>query len=188
MTLPALTDRDRRTLRYASIGLGVYLALFGGWQAFRFLVQRRAEYRQLLREATGLRLKYELYDARVTRLRRLMESFRLDPAQLNKTTLVAQASAALQQSAAQGGLQLGPIRETLARGSERELGTIQLEASGQVPALMSFLHRLRSLGFPLVIDSLQLTSEPMRPGMIKLSLGLILLDYEQWDGKEVPNA
>ena len=183
-----LSDRDRRTLRYAGIGLGIYLTLFGGWLAFGFLGRRHAEYRQLRREAADLKDRYELYGARVTRLERLMESFQMDPARLTKATLVARATAALQQSATQGGLQLGPIRESLNRGSERELGTIQLDATGQVPALMTFLHRLRSLGFPLVIDTMQLSSDPTRPGMIKVSLGLIVLDYEKWDTKDIPDV
>ncbi len=188
MPLPALTERDRRTIRFAAIGLGLYLAVFGGWQTFGFLGRRHVEYRKLQHEAAQLRTQYELYGSRVTRLERLMETFQMDPARLAKNTLVAKAAAALQQSAASGGLQLGPIRESLNRGSERELGTFQLEAMGQVPALMAFLHRLRGLGFPLVIDTLQVSSDPARPGMIKVSLGLILLDYEQWDKKEVPDA
>ncbi|HRI14320.1 MAG TPA: hypothetical protein PLX89_15105 [Verrucomicrobiota bacterium] len=188
MTFPTLTDRDRRTLRLAALGLGLYLALFFGWKALSFLGQRHAEYARLRREAASLRLKFELYDARVARLKKLMESFQMDPAQLSKTTLVADASAALQQAAMQGRLQLGPIRETLTRGSERELGTIRLEAAGQVPDLMAFLYRIRSLGFPLIIDSLQFGPEPRRPGTIKVTLGLILLNYDRWDEKEVPNA
>ena len=188
MTFPALTARDRRTIRLAGMGLSAYLVVFGGWQLLSFLSQRHTEYRQLQRDAAALRLRFELYDSRAIRLQRLMESFQMDPARLNQTTLVAEIGTALQQSAAQGGIQLGPIRETLSRGNERELGTIRLEASGQVPALMAFLHRLRGLGFPLVIDSLQLSPEPNRPGMIKLSLGLILLNYERWDQKEGPNV
>ena len=174
MTFPTLTDRDRRTLRFAAVGIGLYLLIFFGWRAFGILGQKRTNYLQLRREAEGLRLRFELYDARAVRLKRLMESFQMDPAQLRPTTLVADATAALQQSAQHGGLQLGSIRETLARGSERELGTIRLEASGPVPALMTFLHRLRGLGYPLIIDSLQFAPEPTRPGNIKLSLGLIL--------------
>ena len=112
----------------------------------------------------------------------------MDPAQLTNSTLVARATAAIQQSATQGGLQLGPIRESLARGSERELSSIQLEVTGPVPAVMTFAHRLRTLGFPIIIDTLNLASEPRGPGLVKLSLGLILLNYPQWDLKEVPNA
>jgi len=188
MTFPKLTDRDRRTVRLATLGLGLYLALFFGFKVWGSLRGRRAEYAQLRREAVTLRQKFDLYHSRTVRLKRLMESFQMDPAQLNPTTLVADASAALQQTAMQGGLQLGPIRETLSRTSDRELGTIRLEAAGQVPQLITFLHRLRSLGFPLIIDSLQFSPEPRRPGFIKIQLGLILLNYDRWDEKEAPNA
>lgn len=188
MMFPKLTDRDRRTVRMAALGLSLYLALFFGLKVWGSLRERRAEYAQLRREAATLRQKFDLYHSRTVRLERLMDSFQMDPAQVNPTTLVADASAALQQTAMQGGLQLGPIRETLSRTSERELGTIRLEAAGQVPQLMTFLHRLRSLGFPLVIDSLQFSPEPRRPGFIKINLGLILLNYERWDEKEAPRA
>ena len=188
MTLPRLTQRDRQTIRYAAIGLSLYLVLFWGWRVASFLNQRRTDYRQLQRASADLKTKYELYDARAIRLKRLIESFQMDPAQLTNSTLLARATAAIQQAATQGGVQLGPLRESLNRGSERELGTIQLEVTGQVPAIMSFAHRLRTLGFPVIIDTLQLAAEPRGPGMIKLSLGLILLNYELWDLKEVPNA
>ena len=83
---------------------------------------------------------------------------------------------------------MGAIRETLARGSDRELGAIQLEASGQVTSLTTFLHRLGSLGYPIILDTVEFTSDPMRPGMLKISVSLILLDYDQWDSREVPHA
>jgi hypothetical protein len=188
MPFPKLTDKDRRTLRLAAIGLTLYLVAFFGLKGLLFLGQRRAEYVRVRQEAEALRQRFDLYHSRSVRLERLMESFRMDPAALSTNTLVADASAALQQTALQGGLQLGPIRETLSRGSERELGTIQLEAAGPVPQLMTFLHRLRSLGFPVVIDSLQFSPEPRRPGFIKINLGLILLNYHRWDEKEGSNA
>jgi hypothetical protein len=188
MPLPTLTARDRRTLRLAGMGLGAYLLFFCGWTTVNFLGQRRTAYRQLQREAADQKTRLELYDSRVVRLHRLMDAAQMDPAQLSKPRLVARASAAIQQAAMQGGLQMGPIRETLSRGTERELGSIQLEAAGQVTSLTTFLHRLGTLGFPVILDTVQFSSDPMRPGMIKISIALILLDYEQWDAREVPNA
>lgn len=188
MTLPTLTARDRRTLRLGGTGLAAYILLFSGWKVLDFLGRERTAYQQLRREAASLRVKYELYESRVIRLHRMMDTAQMDPAQLTRPKLVARASAAIEQAAQQGGLQLGPIRESLSRGSERELGSIQMDALGQVTSLTTFLHRLGSLGFPLIIDTVQFSSDPMRPGMIKLTLSLILLDYEQWDTKEMPNA
>ncbi len=188
MRFPKLTDRDRRTIRLASIGVSLYLVAFLGLKVLLFLGEQRASYARLRQEAVALRQRFDLYQSRAVRLERLMNSFQMDPSRLNATTLVADASAALQQTAMQGGLQLGPIRETLSRTSEREMGTIQLEASGQVPQLMTFLHRLRSLGFPVVIDSLQISPEPRRPGSFKINLGLILLNYQRWGEKEDTHA
>lgn len=188
MPLPTLTARDRRTLRLAGMGLGAYLLFFCGWTTVNFLGQRRTAYRQLQREAADEKTRLELYDSRVVRLHRLMDAAQMDPAQLSKPRLVARASAAIQQAAMQGGLQMGPIRETMSRGTERELGSIQLEAAGQVTSLTTFLHRLGTLGFPIILDTVQFSSDSMRPGMIKISIALILLDYEQWDAREVPNA
>ena len=188
MRFPQLTDRDRRTIRLASIGLGLYLLAFFGFKILLFLGERRATYTRLRQEATALRQRFDLYQSRAVRLERLMVSFQMDPARLNSTTLVADASAALQQTATQGGLQVGPVRETLSLSSEREMGPIQLEASGQVPQLMTFLHQLRGLGYPLVIDSLQISPEQRRPGFLKINLGLILLNYQRWNEKEETRA
>ena len=186
--LPELTDRDRRTIRYAAMGLSAYLVLFGGWKALQILGAQRTTYLDLRRQADEQRARVDLYSSRVVRLHRLMDAAQLDPAQISKPKLVGRASTAIQQAATQGGLQMGAIRETLARGSDRELGAIQLEASGQVTSLTTFLHRLGSLGYPIILDTVEFTSDPMRPGMLKISVSLILLDYDQWDSREVPHA
>ena len=109
-----------------------------------------------------------------------MESFRLDPSKLNRESLMAQASAAIQTAALGGGVQLGPVRESPGRPSSKELGSIQLEAAGPVPALLKFVQQTHSLGYPLVIDTMQIGSEPTRPGQLKLNLTILILDFDQW--------
>ena len=47
---------------------------------------------------------------------------------------------------------------------------------------------LQTLGYPLILDSVQISSDPMRPGMIKLNLTIIILDFEQWKSEETRNA
>ena len=135
MKFSTLSEKDRRTVRMAAIGLGVYLALFFGWRALGFLSRRHAEYQQLQTEARALRSRLDLYSARAARVERLMETFQMDPAHLNQTTLVARAGEAIQQTAAQGGLQLGPIRET------GQQPTVQLGAGcrqqGEKPTLVA---------------------------------------------------
>jgi hypothetical protein len=103
-------------------------------------------------------------------------------------SLVAEASAAIQKAASSGGIQLGPIRESPARTSSKELASMQLEGTGPIPAAMGLLHRLQSLGYPLIVDSVQITPDATKPGMVKLNLTIIILDFEQWKTEELPNA
>jgi hypothetical protein len=112
----------------------------------------------------------------------------MDPAKLSNASLVADASAAIQKAATTGGVQLGPIRETRARASSKELTTMQLEGSGPVTAIVTFLHRLESVGYPLIVDSVQLNPEASKPGMVKVTLTITILDFEQWKKEEAPNV
>ena len=104
----------------------------------------------------------------------------MDPGKLSKASLVAEASAAIQKAARNGGVQIGPVRESPARTSATELTSMQLEGVGPVPAVMTLLHRLETVGFPLIVDSVQINPEPSRPGTLKLSLTIVILDFDQW--------
>ena len=64
---------------------------------------------------------------------------------------------------------------------------MQVEGMGQVTAIVTFLYRLGSLGYPLIVDSVQLTPQP-QPGMVKVSLTITILDFDQWKKEETPNA
>ena len=181
-----LTDHEKRTVRFAGIGIAIYLALFGGLQVWKFFEKRRSDYRQLSVEAQLLRQKNQQYQDKVQVVKKLMDDFHLDPVKLKKETVVSDASAAIQKAAKSGGLQLGPVRESPAHGAGMTLATVQLESSGQVPAVLGFLAGLNSIGFPVVVDSVQLTADNSRPGQVKMNLTLIILDFEQQ--KEVPHA
>ena len=65
---------------------------------------------------------------------------------------------------------------------------MQIQANGQLPGTIAFLQRLSALGFPVIIESAQVTAEPMRPGALKLNLTITILDFEQWKKAEVPRA
>lgn len=185
----ALTDREKKTVRIGAIGIIAYLVLFGGLQVGKALSKHRAGYLQLGKEAETLKAQMQLYEDRTVVIKKLMEGFQMDPAQLSRTTVVAQASAAVQKAAlASGGVQVGAVREAPGRTSNKELATIQLEAMGPVPALMRFLHQMESIGYPLIIDSLQVGSDPSKPGPLKMSLVITILDFDQWKKQEVKNA
>jgi len=182
-----LTPREKRTVRLGAAVVAIYLVLFCGMQGWKYLAKEHSEYQKLLTEAQNLRRQVEVYQSKVLHIQKLMEGFHMDPAKLARASVVAQASAALQSAALSGGVQVGPVRESPARPSSKELGSIQLEAAGPAPALLKFVQQTRSLGYPLIIDSLQIGSEPARPGQVKLNLTIVILDFDQWK-QETPHA
>lgn len=175
-----LTDREKRTVRFAALFVGAYLILFFGLQGWKYGERRRAEYERLLRDATAFRQRLEVYDDKALNALALMEQFRMDPARLSRATIVSEATAAIHKAAMQGGLQLGPIRESPARAAARELTAIQLEGTGPVPAVLGFIQSIGQLGYPLVADSLQLMPEASQPGQLKVNVTLVILDFDQW--------
>ena len=185
--MTTLTDREKRTVRLAAAAIAVYLVLFFGVKLWKSFEARRTEYQQLSTDAQRLKRDLQPYENRVLLAQKLKENFRLDPAKLSKASLVAEASAAIQKAALGIKVQLGQVRESAARPSAKELASMQLEGSGPVPAVMTFLSQLETLGYPLIIDAVQLSPEA-RPGMIKLNLTIIILDFESWKNAEVPNA
>ncbi len=183
-----LTPSEKRTVRFAAVGISIYLVLFGGARVWKYFEVRRSDYQKLVQEANHLKQQVQPYQEKADVVKKLMESFRMDPAKLSKSSIVAEASAAIQKAATSGGMQFGPIRETSARSSNKELASMQLEGSGPVPAVMAFLHNVTTLGYPLVVDSVQITSDPTKPGAVKVSLTIVIMDFEQWKKAEAPRA
>jgi hypothetical protein len=185
----SLSSSEKRTIRIAGAFLGACLLFFCGQRVWKSGTAWRANYQQLVSRADNLRAELKPYRARVEDAQKLMRDFHMDPSRLSRTSVVAEASAAILKAATTGGVQLGPIREAAARQSNKELTTIQLDCTGPVPAVMAFLHRFESIGYPILIDTVQLSPEPSRPGNLKLHVGIIILDFDQWKGEEaVPHA
>ena len=184
----SLNPSEKRTIRYAVIGVSIYLALFAGIKVLKFFTHRRSEYVQMVAEARQLKMEADFDADKAAVVKKIMTDFNLDPAKLSTNTVVADASAAIQKAAMSGGVKPGPIRESPGHSSAKELATIEFEGSGQVAAVMALLHQLPLLGYPLVIDSLQITPETMQPGQIKLSIKIIVLNFEDWKKKEATHA
>jgi len=182
-----LTDHEKRTIRRATIGIAIYLLLFCGFQMWKFLHKQRAEYLQLVADAKELRLKVQAYQSRAESLKHMMDDFHLDPAKLSRETIVGEASSAIQKAAAGSGIQVGTVRESASRGSGDEIASMQFDGSGPVSAVTGLLDRMHALGYPLVIDSVQITPDN-RPGMIKLSLTIVILNFEKWKNPEATHA
>jgi hypothetical protein len=183
-----LTQSEKRTVRLAGLGIAIYLIVFGGFKVWKFFEKKRTDYQQLVTEAQNLKTEVKRYETRIELVKKLMEKFHMDPAKLTKATVVAEASAAIQKAATSSGLQLGPVRESPARPSSKELASIQFEGSGPVLATMGLLNRLETCGYPLIIDSAQITADPTKPGQVKLSLTIVILDFDQQKIEEAPHA
>jgi hypothetical protein len=175
-----LNDREKRTVRYGAIGLAIYLALFGGARAWNFLNHRRVDYLQAVTQTSLLKKGVRADADNADLVKKMMDDFQIEPATLSTNSVVAGASAAIQKAITGGGLQPGPIRESVGRSSHKEIATIQFQTSGPVTGIMSLLHRLPLLGYPVVVDSVQITADPMQPGMVKLMVTVLVLDYQQW--------
>jgi hypothetical protein len=184
----ALTPHEKRTIRIAAAVLGAGLIIVFGQRVWKVVDKQRADYRQLVKESESLRAEIKPYEARVAAISNLMVRFHMDPAKLSKASIVADASAAIQKAAMTGAVALGPIRESPARASSKELAIMQLEGTGQITAILTFLHRLEEVGFPLIVDSVQLNPEMSKPGMVKLSLTITILDFEQWKQEGAPHV
>jgi hypothetical protein len=138
--------------------------------------------------AGKLQESLQLYQDKADVSKKLMEKFHMDPAKLSRASMMAGVSAAIQKAAQGGGVQMGPIREVQGKTSAQELGSMQLEGSGPVPSLMAFLNKLETLGYPVIIDRVQITAEANRPGALKMTLTIVVLDFEKWKAAGGPNA
>ncbi len=176
----ALTPQEKKTIRIAGIGLAVYLTLFGGFMLVKSLEARRAAYAKEVAEARALRDKIQTYRDKAELIGDLMERYHMDPTRLSPSNVVAEASAALQKAATAAGVNPGTIRESAARNAGKEIASIQLEGAGNVQGLMSLLYHLPTLGYPLILDELQITSGGGMPGAVKFNMTIAVLDFEQW--------
>ncbi|HXC34736.1 MAG TPA: hypothetical protein VNV43_02615 [Candidatus Acidoferrales bacterium] len=183
-----LTQRDQRAIRYGAIGLGIYLVLFCAFHVWKFFEHRRSDYRDLIQQAHSLKDQIEPYQTKILVVQKLMKEYHLDPAKLTEAAVVAQASEAIQDEANADGIALGAIHESPAQSAGPELASIHIQGNGPVKAMLTLLDRLQRLGYPLVIDSVQVTPNNMQPGQVKFDLTIAVLDFEQWKNPEAAHA
>lgn len=186
--MAAITERDKRTIGLAAAGISIYLALFFGVRGWKRLESQRNDYQLLLGRVQREEQEARAYENKVLLFQKYRDAWRLEPGKLSPETLVAEASAAIQNVARQDGITLGPVRESPGRGSGRELATIQFDGVGPLTAALGLIHKLQTLGYPIVIDSLQLTPDAGKPGTLKMNATVVILNFEFWKNGEAPNA
>ena len=179
-----LSDKDKRTIRFAAIALGIYLVLFFGFKAWKQLENRRAEYRALLQEAELLESQFEAYETKGLLIAKLRGNAGMDISTFSRVKVVGETSEAIQKAAQSGGIKLGQIREAPGNASSGEMASMQMEATGPIQNVLAFLHQLEDVGYPLIVNSVEIQSGQRQPGQISVSLEMVLLDYEQWKPEE----
>lgn len=183
-----LTPSEKRTVRLGAAALGLCLLVSAVFQGGKLLERHRSQYGALLSQAQELRREIKLYNDKASAAQKLVDTYKLDPMKLRKATEVAEASAAIQKAIASSGVGVGPVRESSARPANKELATVQVECTGPVPSVTGMLKRLETVGYPLIIQTVQLTPLPNPPGMMKVNLTIVILDFEQWKKEGSPNA
>jgi hypothetical protein len=78
----------------------VYLALFYGPDVRSYFAERREAYDKLVQQARDLRDVIKPYEEKIATATNLMDRFHMDPAKLKRSSVMAEASAAIQQAAA----------------------------------------------------------------------------------------
>lgn len=184
----SLSEREKRTIRLAAVLVMIYLAGVYGLKGWRYVEAVGDQYGELKLQVRTLNTEILRERAKAQRLANLKKSLRIDLERLRQVTAVAEAREAVFKAAQQLGVQLGPSRETQGRSAARELAVLHLEGQGQTPSVVHFVHSLKSLGYPLVLDRLQISAVPGKPGQVKLSLSVALLNYAAWKKPEKTSA
>jgi hypothetical protein len=186
--MPNLTDREKRTVRLAAIGIAIYLACFLSWRGWRAIGAGAADTAKLAARVATAEAELATYENKVLLFEKLSETYRLDPRKLDRESLVANASAAIQTAARESGIRIGPMRENAGRASGRELASIQFEATAAVTNTLGLLHRVPMLGYPILVDTVQFTPMPQPPGVAKMNVTIVILNPDHWLKGEKPNA
>jgi hypothetical protein len=180
-----LTAREKRTVRIGAIAVAAYLLLFYGSKGWRWLEGKRAECAAVALEAEQLKLEILREQSKARRLKALKESWRIRLDGLREETVVGEARGAIQGAAQAAGFQIASSRESPGRGGGKDLATFQLEGQGPPGAALLFIHKLRTIGYPIAIDRLQVqASGGKEPGPVRMSLTAVVLGFREWKAPE----
>ena len=174
-----LTDRERRTIRLAGVGLGIYLVLFVGVKTVSWLEGKRAARAELGRELAAARLELLVEQRKQLLLESLRAGWGLDLARMSLPTVVGDARVAIETAARACRVGLGFAKESAGRRRAHELAAFQVSGSGADAAVAKFIHRMTHLGYPFVLDNVELEAAG-KPGSVRFSFSVALIDYATW--------
>lgn len=187
--MATMTERDKKTIRLASYALAAYLVLFYGVKFMRHLEDTRTEYQRLVLDARVLQQQFETYETKALVIEKLRGDSGLDLTKVPIQSLVGETGAAIQKAAQSSGIKLGPIRESAGNASAGEVGSMQMEGAGPIQSVIRFLDALDGLGYPLIINSVQFGAEQRQPGLLKVNLDMVIIDFTRWqEQKRKKNA
>ncbi len=178
--MQTLNDKEKRTIRYGAIALSIYLLAFYGKGCLGGLETQRDHYATLTQEVREWDAYQETLETKRLLLEKMRGRFALDLASVSSSTLVADTSAAIQSTLQASGFQIGPVRESPGRATSHEAAFLRFETTGPAKAALLLIHRLERVGFPILIDSLQMKQDPKKPGMMELTFQVVVLDYSRW--------
>jgi len=162
----------------------IYLLLLSGWKAYRYLEEKREAYQVAKLEAEETKLRVYRQEVKARRFRHLKKSWNLNFDKLKPETLVGEAREAILKAAQVAKVHIGSSRESHRASSARELATIQLAGEGSTMSVVNFLQSLRGLGYPIVLDHLQINIIDQKPGHVTLTLNILVMNFNAWKMEE----
>lgn len=171
-----MTQSEKKLVQITAIGLGLYLVFFFGAGSLKKYENQLAEHHKKQRTIRDLNLKLKPYGNRVLLLEKLRKEMNLEVRFLDIPDFGALASEAIQRCARSHSVNIGPFREsTAATGT-----SIRFEASGQGASIHKFIKGVTTSGYPVLIESLQVQTMDGKPGQLKLSINLLVLNFKSW--------
>ncbi len=178
-----LNAREQRIVKWALVLVPLYLLLFYGLAGVRALEEQRKEFGNIQLEAEEVELRITKEAKKYKRLKRMREEWSLHLKELNTATLVTSAREAVQSAASKCGVGLGNSQE-MGRGNNNDLlRVIQMQGSGKTEAVLRFLYLCPRLGYPLLLDNLQIKGVPGKPGRLTLTFSLAIVNTDRWKEK-----
>jgi len=178
-----MNDREKKLVQFTAIGLAVYLILFFGKDYFGILEKKRTDFIQMEKAITSAQVKLRKSANQPLLLEQSRKKLNLEVRSLSSAELVGKTSQAIQQTAKSSGIKIGPLRESSSIG----ISSLKFEANGKAESMLKFLRGIRSCGYPVVIDSMQVTVPEGKKGNVSFNLAIGIIDFKNWKKPGAPS-